>query len=116
VSTLLFIVNVFFCFALTPFVSEFLASSFKSHAANPTAALKSQLPRDVDPIVQVFISLHRAAISYIPLHGSLLRLAAFSVLTLRSRACIAPRILLSFARVPRCLRQEVLLQAATAPA
>ena len=32
---------------------EFLASSFKSHAANPTPVLKSLQPRDVDEIAQV---------------------------------------------------------------
>jgi hypothetical protein len=37
--------------ALSP--PEFLASSFKSHAANPTPVLKSLQPRDVDEIAQV---------------------------------------------------------------
>ena len=32
---------------------EFLDSSFKSHAANPTPVLKSLQPRDVDEIAQV---------------------------------------------------------------
>jgi midasin (ATPase involved in ribosome maturation) len=33
-------------------LSEFLASSFKSHAANPTPALKTLQPRDVDAAAQ----------------------------------------------------------------
>ncbi len=38
------------------FTVEFLASSFKSHAANPTPALKTLQPRDVDIIAQVIVA------------------------------------------------------------